>query len=211
MFLLGSIFKLTSFIRDQAAQLRKQYEDLCREFEEDGSTQQPSKNVAETKRERLSADARPAQGLPQANSISRRDVKRTARYTDDPNAQSEARAALMPYSDDLDDVPDHTHLDNQRIHQYHSQILHEQDDQLDRLGESIHRQRDLSIHIGDELDEQAEIIDDLDRGVMRHQSQLDKAKGRLSDFSRKAKDNWSIVTIAVLIVILLLLIILLKS
>ena len=65
----------------------------------------------------------------------------------------------------------------------------EQDDSLDRLSESIGRQRELSIQIGDELDSQGELLDDVDGMVDRSRSRLDGAKRRLNRFSRKAKDN----------------------
>lgn len=122
------------------------------------------------------------------------------------------RAALFPYKDDPgeDAPPDHSQLDNQQIHEYHSQVLAEQDAALDRLGESIGRQREISVRIGDELDEQMEMLDDVDEGVDRHQNQLDRAKKRLGGVARKAKDNWSLTTIIVLIIILVLLIVVLK-
>lgn len=68
----------------------------------------------------------------------------------------------------------------------------EQDDSLDRLSESIGRQRELSIQIGDELDSQGELLDDLDGIVDRSRSRLDGARRRLNRFSRKAKDNGSL-------------------
>jgi syntaxin 8 len=66
------------------------------------------------------------------------------------------------------------------------------------------------MQIGDELDGQALLLDDVEEGVDRHQAQFVRARGRLERFSRKAKENWSITTIVVLIVILLLLIIITK-
>ena len=65
----------------------------------------------------------------------------------------------------------------------------DQDDSLDRLSESIGRQRELSIQIGDELESQGELLEDLDVVVDRSRSRLDGAKRRLDRFSRKAKDN----------------------
>jgi len=65
--------------------------------------------------------------------------------------------------------------------------------------------------MGNELDEQAVILDDVDRGVDRHQGALDRGNARIKTISRKAKENWSWLTIGILIVILVLLIILLKT
>lgn len=89
-------------------------------------------------------------------------------------------------------------------------MIAEQDEALDRLGESIGRQRELSIQIGDELDEHVQMLDDVDRHVDRHQTTLDRARKNLGTVARKAKDNMQMTIILVLIIILVLLIIILK-
>lgn len=126
------------------------------------------------------------------------------------------RSALFnqPYRDDPahdpEAPPDQSHLDNQQIHEYHSQVLRDQDDQLDTLSASIGRQRELSMQIGDELDGQVMLLDEVEEGVDRHEAQFRRARGRLDRFSRKARENWSLTVIIVLIVILVLLIIITK-
>jgi syntaxin 8 len=138
---------------------------------------------------------------------------KSVRFSDSPSVQEEedARNALFPYRDDpTSGPPDQSHLDNQQIHAYHSQVLAEQDEALDRLGESIGRQRELSIQIGDELDEHVQMLDEVDRNVDRHQTRLDKARKNLGTVARKAKDNMQLTIILVLIIILVLLIIILK-
>lgn len=89
-------------------------------------------------------------------------------------------------------------------------MLSEQDEQLDRLGESISRQRELSIQIGDELDEHVQMLDEVDGHVERHTTTLNKARKNLGTVARKAKDNMQLTIIAILIIILVLLIIILK-
>lgn len=69
------------------------------------------------------------------------------------------------------------------------QIMLDQDDSLDRLSESIGRQRELSIQIGDELDSQGELLEDLDGMVDRSRGRLDGARRRLDRFSKKAREN----------------------
>jgi syntaxin 8 len=81
---------------------------------------------------------------------------------------------------------------------------------LDRLGASIGRQHELSIHIGDELDSQVMLLDEVDERVDRHQGQLDGATRRLNTFSKKARENWGLTTIVILIIILVLLIVITK-
>ncbi|KAI9686258.1 MAG: hypothetical protein M1822_003914 [Bathelium mastoideum] len=127
-----------------------------------------------------------------------------------------ARAALFPYRDEPNNNPggegaaDVEALSNQQVHAYHARVLADQDAQLDVLGQSIGRQRELSIQIGDELEDQVQLLDEVDDGVMRHQGQLDRAKRRLGGVARKARENWGMTVIAILIVVLVLLIILLK-
>lgn len=123
------------------------------------------------------------------------------------------RAALFPYRDTpsaADSDPDASQMSNQQIHVYHANVLNDQDEQLDRLGESIGRQRDLSIQIGNELDDHIQMLDEVDGHVDRHQTRLDQAKRQLGNVSRRAKDNKQLTIIFVLIIILILLIIVLK-
>lgn len=134
------------------------------------------------------------------------------RFRDNPSPEDPNRARLLqPYRDEPDDsatqTPDQSGLDNQQIHAYHKQVIRDQDEQLDQLGMSIGRQRDLSIQMGNELDDQAIMLEDVEEGVDRHQGTLDRAMKRLNGISKKAKDNWSWLTIAILIICLLLLII----
>ena len=142
---------------------------------------------------------------------------KSVRFTDNPrgsvpDAEEEAnRTALFPYRDNPDGPPDQVSLNNQQIHEYHENVLHEQDEQLDRLGVSIGRQRDLSIQIGDELDEHVQMLDDVENHVDRHQTRLEGARKSLGTVARKANDNKQLTTIVILIVILVLLIVILKG
>ncbi|KAL5120210.1 hypothetical protein ACEQ8H_001767 [Pleosporales sp. CAS-2024a] len=173
-----------SSISSQLPRLRAQLADLTSQFSPNTSSRHPS------------------QSAPKA-----------VRFTDNDASDHAARAQLFPYRDDPDPeaaAPDHSHLDNQQIHAYHSQVLRDQDDQLDLLGASIGRQRQLSEQIGQELEGQVLLLDDVEEGIDRHQAQFVRARGRLDRLSRKAKDNWSLTVIVVLIIILLLLIVITK-
>lgn len=130
---------------------------------------------------------------------------------DDPNA-----AALFnqPYRDDPDAPAGYrdaaADMDNVQVHAHHSRILAEQDEQLDRLGESISRQRELSMQIGNELEDQVALLEDQEALVDRHQSRLDRARKSLGKVARTAGESKQMVAIVVLIVILVLLIAVLK-
>lgn len=141
-----------------------------------------------------------------------RPSRKNVRFTDEPDAEETAnRSALFaeqqPYQDE---PPDHTELSNQQIHDYHKQVIQDQDTQLGTLSESLGRQRLIGIQMGDELDEQNEMLTDVESGIDRHQSLLDRAGKRLGDVARKSKANWSWITIAILICILVLLLIITK-
>jgi syntaxin 8 len=206
--------KLTmrSALPSQYQRLKAQYDELSAQF----TASQSSSAFSGTEQTSSAAISTPndpslAQDFAAATSKPTAHASKSVRFTDDPSgAPDPAAAGLFPYRDEPDGPPDQSDMTNQQIHAYHSDVLREQDEQLDALGASIGRQRDLSIQIGDELDDHAMMLDDVDNRVDRHQSQLDRARGRLGKVARKAKDNWSMTTIIVLIVILVLLIVITK-
>lgn len=204
--------------------LRSQYDDLASQFlgHPNSST---SSTLSHPNDPSLSDDFVRATERPRVGSSSSflkkslRDStvtqsSKSVRFSDSPSIQEAddpSRAALFPYRDDpTSGPPDQSHLDNQQIHAYHTRVLAEQDEALDRLGESIGRQRELSIQIGDELDEHVQMLDEVDRNVDRHQTRLNKARKHLGTVARKAKDNMQMTIILILIIILVLLIIILK-
>ena len=204
---------LPSLLQDQLSTLNTQLTDLTTQFASNGTT--PSATLTSPNNASLSPDFTAAQQPPSQKGARTSQTSRSVRFTDNPAASSPPdpnRTALFPYRDDPDDAgpPDHRELDNQQIHTYHAQVMREQDAQLDRLGESIGRQRELSMQIGDELDGQVLLLDEVEEGVDRHQGQFRRARGRLERVGRKARDNWSLTAIVVLIMVLMLLIVVLK-
>ncbi|KAG4422612.1 hypothetical protein IFR04_004233 [Cadophora malorum] len=215
----------SSALQETEKNLQKQYNDLTAQFR-GVPTDTASSTITHPNDPSLSDDFARATERPRVTSSSsflKKSLRgstgptapspKSVRFSDAPSIQDEddARNALFPYRDDpTSGPPDQSHLDNQQIHAYHSQVLAEQDEALDRLGESIGRQRELSIQIGDELDEHVQMLDDVDRRVDRHQTSLDKARKNLGTVARKAKDNMQLTIIVILIIILVLLIIILK-
>lgn len=162
-------------------------------------------------------------------------VSKSVRFTDSPpstniynnnnriDTEAETRAKLFPYRDE--DYPDdgdddiynsnsnkysQPQLSNDQLHAHHSRVIAEQDAQLDQLGASIGRQRELSIRIGDELDEHVDLLEEVDGHVDRQATQLGRARTRLERFARSAGENKSMTVIVVLIVVLVLLIMITK-
>jgi len=194
------------------ARLRKQYEDLYAQFH--GSAPL-SQEVQRPNNPALADDFTAAQSRPDQPRRSK-----SVRFRDNPDAPEEEdpvdqanRTAIFGDQEryrDEPEGPNRSQMDNQQIHSYHKQVLQDQDDQLDTLAQSVGRQRILGIQMGNEFDEQAELLDDVERGVDRHSSTLDRAKKRLGNVARKSRDNWSWITIGVLVLILVLLIVVLK-
>jgi syntaxin 8 len=199
---------------DQVANLRTQYDDLASQFY---GKDTPSDATKVPNDPALGPDfAHATRGANLQHPVPQHPTSKSVRFTDadpgDEEYDANRAALLQPYRDSPspDRRFDHSNLDNQQVHQHHRQILQEQDDQLDQLGESIGRQHQLSIQIGDELEGQISLLDDVDNHVDRHQSRLDTARRRLDKIRRKAGDNWSLMTIIGLIIILVILIVILK-
>lgn len=190
---------------DHLARIKEQYADLSSQFHGHPNPG-ASSTLTQPNDPSLAADFTIAQKTSK--------LSKSVRFTDGPSSSSSQppkSSRYAPYRDEPDDAaPDHSALDNQQIHEYHKSVISEQDEHLDRLGQSIGRQRELSIQIGDELDSQVDMLEEVGERVDRHQSQLDGASKRLTTFARKAKENWSLTTIVILIIILVLLIIITK-
>ena len=217
--------RASSTLSETEKNIQAQYNDLAAQFH-GRPTDSTSSTLSHPNDPSLAADFARASDLPHpvsSSTLLKKSLRsasggpavsspKSVRFTDAPLVQEdEARNALFPYHDDPEaGAPDQSNLDNQQIHEYHSQVMAEQDEALDRLGESISRQRDLSIQIGDELDEHVQMLDEVDGQVVRHQSTLDKARRSLGIVARSAKGNMSMTIIIVLIVILVLLIAILK-
>ncbi|KAJ6600812.1 hypothetical protein B0H10DRAFT_1958660 [Mycena sp. CBHHK59/15] len=110
-------------------------------------------------------------------------------YTDDPEAAYEPEALL----------------------QTQRQLMNQQDTHLDLLSHSINRQRDISLHINDELDVHTGLLEELSTDLDHTDTVLTGARRRLDRVAQGAKNNGSAVTIGALILVLLILIIVFKT
>ncbi|OKL57437.1 hypothetical protein UA08_07185 [Talaromyces atroroseus] len=209
--------------KQQVATLRSQYDDFASQFYNKDSNEGPSDATKVPNDPSLGPDfAHATRGANLQQPVPQHPISKSVRFTDDDDDDeaeynSNRAALLQPYRDDPahDEEDGRHHLDmsnlsNQQIHSHHEQILQDQDAQLDQLGESIGRQHQLSIQIGDELEGQIALLDDVDEHVDRHQGRLNNARRRLDKIRRKAGDNWSMMTIVGLIIVLVILIVILK-
>ncbi|KAA8648263.1 hypothetical protein EYZ11_008016 [Aspergillus tanneri] len=191
-------------MRDQLGHLQSQFSNLSTQFHGQ-DTFNTSADLQFTTIKKSSPDLKqPVPQHPPSKSVRFMDA---AAEEDDLNR----RNLFQPYRDaPSPDGVDQSEISNQQIYDHHSQVMREQDEQLDRLGESIGRQHQLSIQIGDELEGHVALLDDMDGHVERHQSRLNGARRRLDKIRRSAGDNWSMMTIIGLIIVLVILIVLLK-
>jgi syntaxin 8 len=208
--------------QEQISTLRSQYDDFASQFY-GSESEEPSDATKVPNDPSLGPDfAHATRGTNLQQPIPQHPISKSVRFTDaddddDAEYNSNRAALLQPYRDDPNNTReegraylDINHLDNQQIHAHHQQILSEQDAQLDTLGESIGRQHQLSIQIGDELEGHIALLDDVDEHVDRHQGRLNNARRRLDKIRRKAGDNWSMMTIVGLIIVLVILIVITK-
>ncbi|KAJ5121625.1 uncharacterized protein N7515_009586 [Penicillium bovifimosum] len=200
-------------LKDQLAPLQAQYKDLSTQFY--GTEGAPTENVPAQASVSATPDLKqPVPQHPSSKSVRFMDSSAaTAAVQDEIDEEDERNRSHLfrPYRDEPSPPrQDLSGMDNQQIYDHHAQTMREQDDQLDRLGESIGRQHQLSIQIGDELDGHVQLLDGMDGDVERHQTRLNTARRRIDRIRRKAGENWSMMTIIGLIIILVILIVILK-
>lgn len=214
--------------------LRKQYTDLSSQFHGRPSAA-TSSTLTHPNDPSLAADFAHAQSShPEPSSSSsppppsQPQPKKAVRFSS-PSTDLESQTTtnnnnnnpLFPYRDDPADddsagYRDHiaaSNLTNSQIHAYHRQILSDQDAQLDALGESIARQRELSMQIGDELDSQVLLLDESERAADRQAGALSRARnhvGRIARGAAQSGEGRQLGAIVVLIIVLVLLIVILK-
>lgn len=191
-------------ITDALGPLQRQLDDLTAQFH--GFTSpRTSATLTRPNDPSLTSDFTHAQSFSSNHADHATHPSKSVRFSD--------TEELLPYRDTPTPTPSdrHAEMSNTQIHEYHSSVLTEQDDQLDRLGESISRQRELSMRMGDELEAQVEMLDETDEAVDRHAGRLDRAGRSLAGVARRAKgEGRQMVAIVVTIIILILLIVILK-
>ncbi|KAJ5246382.1 hypothetical protein N7468_001365 [Penicillium chermesinum] len=202
-------------LQEQLAPLLEQYRDLSTQFYGHSADKDPAQASASGSREGASPDLKqPVPQHPPSKSVRFMDSSAAAAAVQDEIDEEEERnrnSLFRPYRDEPSPPGvDQSAMSNQQIYEHHSQVMREQDDHLDRLGESIGRQHQLSIQIGDELDGHVALLDGLDADVERHAGRLNTARSRLDRIRKKAGDNWSMMTIIGLIIVLVILIAILK-
>lgn len=200
-------------------QLKANYNELLELYKEDETV-----NAAKLE---LSLTPRPAKPPPPPKHVRFRENLVDVHEPHPPGPKPKPRRTLLeereelfikPYKDDDENdgaggvsLTDQARgLDDQSHLQLQQDTMREQDEHLDRLALSVSRQHQLSLQISDELDSHLELLDEVDELTENSTSRLATARRRLDTFSRKAKNNGSLLTIAILFLIFIILLMVLK-
>eukprot|EP01137_Pigoraptor_chileana_P003111 Opistho-2@42860 len=99
-----------------------------------------------------------------------------------------------------------TFIDDQK--QLQEQIIRQQDHELDQISTSLSRTKEISLKIGDELDAQDELINDLDQHMDNTGSRLKQVIAKVDKVMRSSNDGKQMCCIVVLLIILVVVIVL---
>lgn len=149
--------------------------------------------------------------------------KKSVRFKDfeaDEDDHTQMRNELMgtasnnfkPYRDEEPDRNTLLSIDttNQEMFAQHQQQILEQDQNLDRLHQSISTQHSMGVGISQELDDHLIMLGDLESQADRSISAVRRATTGVANFRRKVAENGSLTTIIVLTIILILLLVVLN-
>ncbi|KAG0304582.1 hypothetical protein BGZ97_001422, partial [Linnemannia gamsii] len=115
------------------------------------------------------------------------------------NSSRHSRSKIVRFSENEVEVDN---LDNSQMLQLHQRIMDDQDQNLDRLSESLGRQREIGLTINDELESQVDMLDDTEHLVDRTGNRLSIASRQLAKVVKRTKGCGSWTTILILVVIL---------
>lgn len=89
--------------------------------------------------------------------------------------------------------------DNNALYSQQEQVIRQQDEGLEALRKSIARQKQLGMHIGDELEDQNEMLDELNEGVENTNKRLTRETQHVVRVTEKAKAGGMFCCIVLLI------------
>ncbi|KAG0246124.1 hypothetical protein BGX31_004313 [Mortierella sp. GBA43] len=120
------------------------------------------------------------------------------------NSTRHTRSKIVRFSENEVEVD---HLDSTQMLQLQQRIMDDQDQNLDRLSQSLGRQREIGLVITDELDTQIDMLDDTEHLVDRTAHHLGTARRQLNRIAEKTKGckgcgPWGIILILVVVLVL---------
>ncbi|KAH3664133.1 hypothetical protein OGAPHI_004847 [Ogataea philodendri] len=139
----------------------------------------------------------------------RRNSSSAGVYKDEPNKQN-LFETTGSYSDTQEPIQDPLGMSNRQIFIENQQELLNQDEIVNSLSQSVNRQHEMSLAIGDEVDDHMVLLDDLETGISRANAKLIRGQSNIARFTRQLKEHGDWFTIFVLVVIMLILLVILK-
>ena len=125
------------------------------------------------------------------------------------DAQNKGKAAangsFLPDPDSFEDEDGYAQFEQEQ----QTQLMHEQDEQLDGVFRTVGNLRAQANDMGRELEEQGELLNDVDNVADRVGGKLQTGMKKVGHIIKKNEDRWSSCCIAVLIFVLILLLVLL--
>lgn len=97
--------------------------------------------------------------------------------------------------------------ENTDLFEYQNKIIQKQDEDLDNITTTVIGLKKIAKHIGTELDEQNNLLDDMDNDVVYTTTRVNSASRRIDNVAKLANQNKHTICIALLLIILVLMII----
>ncbi|KAF9954249.1 hypothetical protein BGZ65_004168, partial [Modicella reniformis] len=119
------------------------------------------------------------------------------------NSTRHSRSKIVRFSEHEVEVDN---LNSTQMLQLQQRIVDDQDQNLDRLSESLGRQREIGLMLGDELDTQIDILEDTEHLVDRADRHLGIARKQLTKIAERTKGCGSWLIILALVVVLVIVI-----
>lgn len=134
----------------------------------------------------------------------RDELKRTVQEAQNKGKMA-ANGDYLPDPDSFEDEDGYAQFEQER----QQELMHEQDEQLDGVFQTVGNLRQQANDMGRELEEQGELLDDVDNVADRVGGKLQNGMKRVGHIIKQNEDRWSSCCIAVLIFVLILLLVLL--
>ncbi|KAG7693439.1 hypothetical protein KL933_003118 [Ogataea haglerorum] len=128
---------------------------------------------------------------------------------DEPNKDSLFETNTV-YKDDGRSTIDPLRMSNKQIFMENQQEIINQDDIINSLSQSVNRQHEMSLQIGEEVGNHMVLLDDLESGISRTNAKIIRGRSNIDRFRQNLKEHGDWFTIFVLVIIMFILLVVLK-
>ncbi|KAG7892725.1 hypothetical protein KL936_000899 [Ogataea polymorpha] len=114
------------------------------------------------------------------------------------------------YKDDNGSTIDSMRMSNKQIFMENQQEILNQDEIINSLSQSVNRQHEMSLQIGDEVGNHMVLLDDLESGISRANAKIIRGRTNIDRFRQRLREHGDWFTIFVLVIIMFILLVVLK-